>query len=77
MNWSSSLGAGEPVVLRVMYSPVQEVLERKNRSKCPRDCSCDILVKNVTEFCPCPKSLSKAKLKSFGLIALTEKILKY
>lgn len=54
MNWSSSLGAGEPVVLRVMYSPVQEVLERKNRSKCPRDCSCDILVKNMCAIFPFP-----------------------
>jgi hypothetical protein len=27
------------------------------------DCSFDILVKNVTAFCPCLKSLPEAKLK--------------
>lgn len=39
---------------------------------CPRDCSCDILAKNVAAVCPCPKNLPKATLKSFGLIASTE-----
>ena len=41
-----------------------------------RDCPCDTLVKNVTAFCPCPKSCLKAKLQSYGLIALAEDILK-
>lgn len=42
----------------------------------PRDCPCDTLVKNVTAFCPCPKSCLKAKLQSYGFIALTEDFLK-
>lgn len=39
---------------------------------CPRNCSCNILAKNVAAVCPCPKNLPEAKLKSFGLIASTE-----
>ena len=42
----------------------------------PRDCSCDILVKKVAAFCPCSNSLTKAKVKSFELIPLTEEISK-
>jgi hypothetical protein len=34
------------------------------------------LGKNVAEFCPCPKSLPGAKLKSFRLILLAEEISK-
>jgi hypothetical protein len=30
------------------------------------------LPKNVATFCPCPKNLSDTKLKSFGLMLLTE-----
>lgn len=33
----------------------QEVSEKKSIAKCPRNCSCDILEKNVASFCPCPK----------------------
>ena len=36
----------------------------------------DIFVKKVASFCPCPKSLSNAKLKSFVLILLAEEISK-
>ena len=42
----------------------------------PRDHSCDILVKKVAAFCPCPKSLPEAKVKSFELIQLAEEISK-
>ena len=42
----------------------------------PRDCSCDILVKNVFVFCPRLKSLPDTKVKSFRLIPLTEEISK-
>ena len=42
----------------------------------PRDGSCDILVKNVVTFCPCPKILSEAKVKHFGLILMAEGISK-
>ena len=38
----------------------------------PRDCSCDILVKKVAAFCPCPKNLPEAKVKSFELNPLAE-----
>ena len=35
----------------------QEATEKDNFSMLPRDCSCDILVKNLAAFCPCLKSL--------------------
>ena len=54
----------------------QEVSEKKNFSMLPRDRSCDILMKNVAAFCPCPKSLPEAKVKSFTLIPPTEEISK-
>ena len=44
--------------------PVQEASEEKNISMWPRSCYCDILVKNVSAFCHCPKDLPVAKLKS-------------
>ena len=46
------------------YLP-QEVSVGKNFSMWPRDCFCDILVKNMAIFCSCLKSLHKAKLKKF------------
>lgn len=42
-----------------------------NISNWARDHS-HILAKNITAFCPCLKNLLEAKLKSFGLISLTE-----
>jgi len=54
----------------------QEISEEKNFSMWPRDCSHGILVKNVTAFCPCLKSLSEAKIKRFILTALTKEVSK-
>ena len=54
----------------------QEVSEEENFSMLSRNCSCDILVKKVAAFCPCPKNLPEAKVKNFGLIPLTEEISK-
>lgn len=54
----------------------QEVSEEKTFSMCPRDCSCDIMLKNVSTFCPCLKSLPEAKVKRFRLITLSKEILK-
>ena len=34
------------------------------------------MVKNVAAFCPCLKSLPKAKVKRFMLVALTKDVLK-
>ncbi|EGV99439.1 hypothetical protein I79_014613 [Cricetulus griseus] len=42
----------------------QDVSEEKNFSMWPKNCSCDILVKNVVAFCPCLKSLSEAKVEN-------------
>ena len=53
-----------------------EVSEEKNFSMWPRDCSCDILVKNVVTFCPCLKSLPEVNVKRFKVIELTEKVSK-
>ena len=41
----------------------------------PRDHFCDILNK-VFVLCPCPKSLSEAKVKNFRLIPFTKEISK-
>lgn len=38
----------------------QEVSKEKEIIMLPRDCSRDILTKNVPAFCLCPKSLSEA-----------------
>lgn len=54
--------------------PGQEVSEGNNIRTCVRDPSCDIFTKNVAVFCFCFKNLSKAKLKSTGLISLAEEI---
>jgi hypothetical protein len=40
----------------------------------PRDCFCDILVKNMAAFCPCLKSLPESKVKRFILVALTNEV---
>ena len=53
----------------------QEVLE-KNFSMLLTIHSCDILAKEVVAFCPCPKSLPEAKVKSFPLILLAEEFSK-
>ena len=52
-------------------SLAQEVSEEKDCSMLPRDLSCDILVKNVSAFPPCLKSLPEAKVKRFRLLVLT------
>lgn len=41
----------------------QEALEN-NVSNQTRDNSCDILAKTVVAFCPCPKDLPEANIKS-------------
>ena len=51
----------------------QEVSAEKNFSTWLRDCFCGILVKNMTAFCPCLKSLPEAKLKRLSVTALTKK----
>ena len=51
----------------------QEVSEEKNINVWPIH-FCHIYVKNVTNFCPRPKSVSEVKVKRFGLILLTDKI---
>lgn len=54
-------------------SPTQDVSEQENSSVWPKDYSHDILAKNVTAFCFCLRNLLQTKLKSFGLLVLTEK----
>ena len=51
-------------------------LSEKNINLWPRNCSWDTLVKNVSAFCPCQKSLPEVKVKRFGLILLIEGISK-
>ena len=58
-------------------SLAQDVSGENNFNMCPRDYTCDILVKNVSAFCHCLKSLSEDKVKRFRLTALTKEISKY
>ena len=53
-----------------------EVSEEKNFSMWPRDCSCEILTKNMAAFCSFQKSLPESNVISFGLIPLAEEISK-
>ena len=53
----------------------QGVLEEKNFSMLPRDCSCDTLMKDVTAYCLFEKVCLR-RLKSFGSIALAKEISK-
>ena len=50
-----------------------QVVSEENSSMLPRNYSCDILVKNMAAFCPCPKSLPEVKVKRLGLISLVGK----
>jgi hypothetical protein len=54
----------------------QEISKEKNFRMCHKDWFCGILVKNVATFCPCLKSLSEAKVKKLGLIALIKEVSK-
>ena len=51
-------------------------VSEKNINTWPRECFYDILANNVTAFCPCPKCLSEAKVKTLGLIPFAEEISK-
>lgn len=54
--------------------PGQEVLEWNNVSNLAIEHSWDIQVNSVAIFCPCPKNLPAAKLKSSIFISLTVEI---
>jgi hypothetical protein len=54
----------------------QDVSEEKHFIMWCGDWFCGILLKNVAAFCPCLKSLPKAKVKRFMLVALTKDVLK-
>lgn len=50
---------------RIEYGDLaQEASEENNVSNQTRDNSCDILAKIVVAFCPCPKDLPGANIKS-------------
>ena len=69
-----SRSKGESITERYMDygSPAQEVSKGNDIG----DHYCDILAKNVITFCLCLKYLLEAKLKSFGLMAPAEEILR-
>lgn len=52
-------------------SLAQDVSE-KNIIILSRDDSCDVLSKECAAFCPHPKNVPEAKLKNYGLTALTD-----
>lgn len=54
-------------------SLAEEVSEETNFSMFLRDYFCDILVKNVSAFCPCLKSQLEAKVRGFRLPPLQGK----
>ena len=65
--WRPGLGMSEEKNFRIL---------KKNFRMLPRVHSCDILVKNVTAFCPCLNNLHEFLVKRFSLIALAKKISK-
>lgn len=75
-NTSRSMeGSGTEFDLMNSGGLAQEVTKEKN-NMWPGDFSCDNVVKNVTTFCPCLKSLLESKVKRIGdfEISLAEKI---
>jgi hypothetical protein len=54
----------------------QQISKLKNFRMQHKDCFCGILVKNVTTFFPCLKSLPEAKVKRLRLIVLTKEVSK-
>jgi hypothetical protein len=48
----------------------------KHKLRQYKDCSCDILVKNVAALCFCLKNLPEAEVKRFRLVVLAKKNLK-
>jgi hypothetical protein len=48
----------------------------ENLNMWPRDCFCDVFVKNMPAFCHCLKRLPKAKVKRFILIVSRKDISK-
>ena len=53
----------------VSYGELAQKVSEENINKWPRDNSYNILVKNVAAFCPCLKSLPKAKVKRLRLVS--------
>lgn len=53
--------------------PIQEISEGNNISNWARDPFCDFFFsKNAAVFCLCPENLLRDKLKSTGLVSLSE-----
>jgi hypothetical protein len=50
----------------VKYGGLLPEISEENFSMWPRDCSCDILVKNVVAFCPCLKVCLTLKGRVLG-----------
>lgn len=73
MSCSFRIGTGSNTENDVIYNdPTQEVSEKMNVGKWPRDHSLDILTKGVAAFCPCSEHIPEAK--EFGLFVLTGEI---
>ena len=53
---------------------VENVSAGNNISNWARDYLCDVLAKNVSAFCPCPKNLLETKLNCLLQISLAEEI---
>lgn len=64
------------VWLDELLGGLAQTASEKSFNMWPRDRSCDVLVKNVGAFCPCPKILPEAKVKSFKFIPWAEEISK-
>ena len=58
------------------YVDLAREISKENFRMWHKDSFCGILVKNVTTFCPCLKSLPEAKVKRLRLIALAKGISK-
>lgn len=56
----------------VEFGDLAQETSENSVSNQTRDNSCDSLAKTVVAFCPCPKNLPEANVKSFILTLLAE-----
>ena len=54
---------------RLVCGNLNDEVSEKDFGMWPRDCTCDTLLKNMSDFCSCPKHLPEVKVKRFRLLA--------
>ena len=54
---------------RLVSGKLTEEVSEKDFGMWLRDCTCDTLLKNMSDFCSCQKHLPEVKMKRFRLLA--------